>query len=97
MSTDAKCHDVTYSQRRLADVDRQIVRLRRTEDVRLRQRATLLHLIAEAMAEFDISRSEVMAARRLVGEPGRRGRSSAFELDDALGLQDGSDDGHDQH
>lgn len=45
---------------------RQALRARRAEAVRLRQRAALLELLVQTMAELHISMAELNAARRAI-------------------------------
>jgi len=48
--------------------ERQARRARRAETVRLRQRAALLGLLAQTMAELGISMTELTAARRALDD-----------------------------
>jgi hypothetical protein len=59
----------------LAGTDRQVERTRRAEAVRLRQRALLVRMIADAMVEFGITQAELNAACRAAGGGPRRGRT----------------------
>ncbi|QNK66540.1 hypothetical protein [Variovorax sp. PAMC26660] len=56
-------HDSPTS-RAIQAVARQAQRARRAETVRLRQRAALLELLVQTMAELHISMAELNAARR---------------------------------
>lgn len=51
----------------LASTDRQVERTRRAEAVRLRQRALLVRMMADAMLEFGITQAELNAACRAAG------------------------------
>lgn len=79
-------HDSPTS-RAIQAAARQAQRARRAETVRLRQRAALLELLAQTMAELHISMAELNAARRALAP------SSAAAAAAATAFKGSDDDG----
>ncbi len=65
-------HDAP-AMRAIHAIARQAVRTQRAETARKRQRAALLDLLAQTMAEMHISMPELNAARRVFELRGRQG------------------------
>lgn len=64
---------------------RQAQRARRAETVRLRQRAALLELLVQTMAELHISMAELNAARKALAPAWRQVGEERASLDRDLG------------
>lgn len=95
VSDDLHAHDTglydSPARRALQEASRQAQRARRAETVRQRQRAVLLELIAQTMADLHISMAELGAARRALAPRPIHEPHEPHDTPDPHGLHDEDD------